>query len=187
MIFLPQPAYTDDLALLHSSRDWKRLEETLSQDMATFSDYLKTWRLKFSHAKTVNAAFHLHDWEAKHKLKLYANGKLWSFCPIPAYLGVKRDRSLTFRHHLETSRKKLATRVVLLRRLAGSEWNAGAKTLRTSALSLVHSTAEYCVLRQWTTCHSFQASSQRSFATWERHPPWPSVASWAQIIFYIVN
>ena len=31
-----------------------------------------------------------------------------------------------------------------MRRLAGSGWGAGAKTLRTTALSLVYSTAEYC-------------------------------------------
>ena len=60
------------------------------------------------------------------------------------YLVVNLDRSLTFRHHLETSRKKLSTRVALLRRLAGSGLGAGANTLRISALSSVYSTAEYC-------------------------------------------
>jgi len=35
-------------------------------------------------------------------------------------------------------------RVALLRRLAGSGWSAGATTLRTATLDLVHSTAEYC-------------------------------------------
>ena len=32
--------------------------------MAILSAYLKTWRLKLSHAKTVTAAFHLHNREA---------------------------------------------------------------------------------------------------------------------------
>ena len=32
-------AYADDLPLLHSSENWKDLEETLSQDMSTFSAY----------------------------------------------------------------------------------------------------------------------------------------------------
>ena len=41
-------------------------------------------------------------------------------------------------------RKKLSLRVTLLRRLVGSGWGAGAKTLRIATLSLVHSTAEYC-------------------------------------------
>ena len=41
-------------------------------------------------------------------------------------------------------RKKLSSRITLLRRLVGSGWCAGAKTLRIATLSLVHSTAEYC-------------------------------------------
>ena len=40
--------------------------------------------------------------------------------------------------------KKLSTYVLLLRRLTGSGWGAGAKTLRTAALSLIYSTAENC-------------------------------------------
>ena len=60
------------------------------------------------------------------------------------YLGVKPDRTLTHRHHLEALRKKLSTRVSLLRRLAGSGWGAGAKIFCTAVLSLIYSTAEYC-------------------------------------------
>ena len=41
-------------------------------------------------------------------------------------------------------RKKLSSRVTLLRRLVGSGWGAGAKTLSTATLSLVYSIAEYC-------------------------------------------
>ena len=127
-------AYVDDLELLHSSGNWKDLESSLSQDMSTLSAYLQTWRLRLSHTKTVTAAFHLNNREAR----------LLPFCPTPTYLGVKLDRSLTFRHHLVALRKKLSSRVTLLRRLVGSGWGAGAKTLRIATLSLVYSTAEYC-------------------------------------------
>ena len=61
-----------------------------------------------------------------------------------SYLGVKLDRLFTFRYHLVALRKKLSSRVTLLRRLVGSGWGAGAKTLRIATLSLVYSTAEYC-------------------------------------------
>ena len=54
-------AYADDLALLHSSGNWKDLEGTFSQDMSTLSAYLQTWRLKLSHTKTVTVAFHLNE------------------------------------------------------------------------------------------------------------------------------
>ena len=99
-------SYADDLALLHSSRNWKDLEGTLSQDMSILSAYLQTWRLKLSHTKTVTTAFHLNNREAKRELKVYINSRLLPFCPTPTYLGVKLDRSLTFRHHLVALRKK---------------------------------------------------------------------------------
>ena len=91
----------------------------------------------------MKAASHLYSRQAKHELKVYAKGKLLSLCPIPTYFGVKLDRP-TFRHHLETLRKTLSTSVTLLRRLAGSVWSAGAKTLHTAPQSLVYFTAEYC-------------------------------------------
>ena len=34
-------AYADDLALLHSSGNWKDMEGTLSQDMSTLSAYVR--------------------------------------------------------------------------------------------------------------------------------------------------
>ena len=144
-------AYADDLALLHSSGNWKDLEGTLSQVMSTLSAYLQTWRLKLSHTKTVTAAFHLNNREAKRELKVYNNSRLLPFCPTPAYLGVKLDRSLTFRHHLVALRKKLSS---LLRQLVDSGWGAGAKTLRIATLSLVYSTSEYCAIVWCRSAHT---------------------------------
>ena len=83
-----------------------------------------------------------------------SNGRLLPFCPTPTYLGVKLDRSLTFRHHLVALRKKLSSRVTLLRRLVGSTWDAGAKTLPIATLSLGHSTAEYCAPVWFRSVHT---------------------------------
>ena len=107
--------------------------------------------MKLSHTKTMMVAFHLNNREAKREVKVYNNGRLLAFCPTPTYLGVKLDRSLTFRHHLVALHKKLSSRVTLLRRLVGSGLGAGAKTVRIATLSLVYSTAEYCA-PVW--CHS---------------------------------
>ena len=137
-------AYADDLALLHSSGNWKDLDGTLSQYMSTLSAYLQTWRLKLSHTKTMAAAIYLNNRENKRGLKVYNNSRRLPFCPTPTYLWVKLDRSLTFCHHLVALGKKLYSRVTLLRQLVGSELGAGAKTLRIATLSLVHSAAEYC-------------------------------------------
>ena len=117
--------------------------------MTTLSAYLQTWRLKLSHTKTVTATFDLYNREAKRELKVKNNSEILRFCPVPTYL-VKLNRALTYRHHLEALCKKVSTRVSLLRRLEGSGWGVGAKTLRSAALSLIYSTAEYrapyCIL-----------------------------------------
>ena len=137
-------AYANDLALVHIARDRRTLEKILSQDMATLQTYLQKWRLKLSETKTVSSLFHLNNREAKRELSVKLNGKLLPFSNTPKYVGITLDRSLTYRRHLESLRKKLSTRVSLIRRLAGTTWGAGASVLRTATLALVHSTAEYC-------------------------------------------
>ena len=46
-------AYADDLALVNIAGDWRTLQKTLSQNMATFQTYLRKWRLKLSETKSV--------------------------------------------------------------------------------------------------------------------------------------
>ena len=137
-------SYADDLALVHIAGDWRTLEKTLSQDMATLQTYLQKWRLKLSETKTVSSVFHLTNREAKHELSVELNGKLLPFSYTSKYLGMTLDRSLTYGRHLESLRKKLSTRVSLIRRLAGATWGAGASVLHAATLALVYSTAEYC-------------------------------------------
>ena len=64
------------------------------------------------------------------------------FCSKPKYLGEASNRSLRYPRHLDSLRKKLASRVALFRQFAGSGWGAGATTLQTATLA--HSTTEYC-------------------------------------------
>jgi len=137
-------AYSDNLAIMHADGDWKAVERVLRKNTATVVEYLQTWKLKLSTTKTVSAVFHLYNIEAKRELNVNLNNKTLLFCSEPKYLGVTLERSLTYRRHLESLRKKLTSRVALLRRLAGSGWGAGAITLRTATLALVHLIAEYC-------------------------------------------
>jgi hypothetical protein len=40
--------------------------------------------------------------------------------------------------------KKVSARINIVRKLVGTGWGAGTETLRTAALAIVYSTAEYC-------------------------------------------
>ena len=94
-------------------------------------DVLKFWNLSFVWRIELNLN-EIGAWGRKGWPTLvYNNARLLPFCPTPTYFGVKLDRSLTFRHHLVALRKKLSSRVTLMRRLVGSGWGAGAKTIKT--------------------------------------------------------
>ena len=145
-------AYADDLALVHIAGDWRTLEKTLSQGMATPHTYLQKWRLKLSETKTVSSVFHLTNREAKRELSVELNGKLLPFSDTSKYLSITLDRDLT--QHLESLRKKLSTKVPLIRRLAGTTRGAGAAVLRNATLALVYSTAEYCAPVRCRSAHT---------------------------------
>ena len=63
---------------------------------------------------------------------------------FPVYLGVTLDRTLSFAQHAKNVKAKIATRNNLLGKLANSSWGANPETLRTTALALSYSAAEYC-------------------------------------------
>jgi len=114
---------------MHADGYWQAVEGVLSKDMATVGEYLQTWKLKLSTTKMVSGAFHLNNKDAKREMKVNFNNETLPFCSEPKYFGVTSDRSLTYRRHLESLRKKLTSRVALLRRLAGSGWGAEPTTL----------------------------------------------------------
>ena len=82
--------------------------------------YLQKWKLKLSKTKTMSAAFHLHNKEAKRALSVTTDRQHLPLCLEHKYLGVILDRSLTFRRHLKSLHKKLTSGVALSRKQAGS-------------------------------------------------------------------
>ena len=136
--------YADDLALLKVHQDWNTIEETLTQDMSILSSWLKQWRLKLSEAKTVSSTLHLNNREAKRDLNVNISGRRLTCHRTPTYLGVKLDRTLTYRERLTALRGKVMARTALIRLIAGTSWGASTPTLRTSTLALVYAPAEYC-------------------------------------------
>ena len=157
-------AYADDLAIMHADRDWQAVEGALSNDMATLGEYLQTWKLKLSTTKTVSAVFHLNNKEAKRELKVNFNNETLPFCSEPKYLGVTLDRSLTHRRHLKSIRKKLTSRVALLRRLRFWHW---INKVANSHPIPRPSTAEYCAP---VSCRSDHTRHQRRLANCDWMP-----------------
>ena len=131
--------YADDLAILLRRPSWKEVEEGLNKGMTILVDYLRKWRIQLSIGKTVSAAYHLNNKDAKRELDGFVDNKRLVCQQAPKYLGVHLDRMLNFKQHLEE-----VARVALIRHPAGTTWGASAKTLRISTQALVFPAAEYC-------------------------------------------
>ncbi|KAJ3584477.1 hypothetical protein NHX12_014972 [Muraenolepis orangiensis] len=112
--------YADDLAIMLHQPTWKAVEEGLNQDMDVLAAYLRSWRLQLSTGKTVSAVFHLCNREARRELEISVENKPLEFQQAPKYLGVRLDRTLSYKQHLDEVRAKVTARVSLIRRLAGT-------------------------------------------------------------------
>ena len=138
---------------------WWRLtitvEGVLSKDMATVGQYLQILNVKLSTTKAVLAVFHLNNKEVQHMLKVNYNNEIPLFCSEPTYLGLMLDSTFMYHWHLESLRKKMTSRIALLKRLAGYSLGAGETTLRRATLVLLHATAKHCTRVWFRSAHTY--------------------------------
>ncbi|UYV66139.1 hypothetical protein LAZ67_4000414 [Cordylochernes scorpioides] len=146
--------YADDTAILAQAKTFEELEIQLNKDLETLHNYFENWSLRLNRAKSVHCCFHLNNHRAERKLKLFINNSQITHSEHPKYLGIHLDRTLTFKTHLTKLKGKLSSRNNILHKLAGSSWGSDANTLRTSALALIFSTAEYCAPVWEGSCHT---------------------------------
>ena len=146
--------YADDLCLATQSKNFQTIERRLTDALKSLTDYYTKNSLNANPAKTQVCAFHLNNHQANTKLNITWNGETLQNDCFPVYLGVTLDRTLSFAEHVRKVKAKVAARNNLLGKLANSSWGADPKTLRTTALALSYSTAEYCSAVWARSCHA---------------------------------
>ncbi|KAI4786840.1 hypothetical protein KUCAC02_036858, partial [Chaenocephalus aceratus] len=108
--------------------------------------YYEENHLRANPSKTQVCAFHLRNREAKRQLKVSWSGTSLEHCEHPVYLGVTLDRCLSFKTHTEKTKCKVRARNNIIRKLTGTTWGANPQTLKSTALALCYSAAEYACL-----------------------------------------
>ena len=135
--------YADDLGIGAQDADFTVVEERLSAALEELTPYYSDNHLRANPSKTQVCAFHLRNKETKRKLKVHWSGTLLEHCDYPVYLGVTLDRCLSFKNHVQKAKMKVGSRNNILSKLTGTSWGAGPHTLKSTALALCYSTAEY--------------------------------------------
>ena len=111
----------------------------LCSSLSHMSTYYKANFLRPNPAKTQISAFHLRNREAKRKLEVTWENQPLAHCDHPVYLGVTLDRSLTYKDHILKTNSWNA----IIKKLTHSNWGADPSTIRSTALALSYSAAEY--------------------------------------------
>ena len=135
--------YADDLGIAAQDVDFTVVEDRLSAALDKLTPYYEDNHLRANPSKTQVCAFHLRNREAKRQLKVHWSGTLLEHCDHPVYLGVTLDRCLSFKNHVEKAKMKVGSRNNILSKLTGTSWGASPHTLKSTALALCYSTAEY--------------------------------------------
>lgn len=136
--------YADNVGLIAQAYSFKKLEKILNEDLFTVHNYFHSWHLTLNTTKTTSIAFHLNNRDENRKFNLMSQVIRIQGGDSPRYLGIKLDRTLTFKQYLKGIKNKLKTRNNIISKLAGTSCGCRANVLRTSASALVYSTAEYC-------------------------------------------
>ena len=101
---------------------------------------IRTTALALSYS---TAEFHLKNKEVNRSMKVVWNKKELENTTHPKYLGVILNSSLSYKQHIPITNIKVATSNNLLTKLATSKWGANPSSIRTTALALSYSSAEY--------------------------------------------
>ena len=146
--------YADDRATLAGGRTKAEVERKLNECLQQLSDYYRNNRLKANPSKTVSCMFHLNNRQAGQSLNLKWNGVEIEHDSVPKYLGVTLDRTLSFKQHCSNIAAKVQARNNLLSKLGNSTWGANPYVMRTTALAMSYSVAEYACPVWLDSAHS---------------------------------
>ncbi len=112
--------HADDLAVTTQNTDFATIEKTLTSALVGLSEYYITNQLRANPTKTQVSLFHLRNCECGKQLNISWNSVNLTHCNLPVYLGVTLDRTLSYKAHIEKTKKKVGTRNNIIRKLRNS-------------------------------------------------------------------
>jgi ribonuclease HI len=136
--------FADDLALWSSDTNLPTASRTLQLALDVLSRWAERWKMTINADKCEALNFTSDNSQARLKPDLYITGNKINPNAEPVFLGVTLDRTLSFRPHVEEVKKKMKSRLNVLRALTGKSWGCSKEDLRLVHKTLIQSVADYC-------------------------------------------
>lgn len=135
--------FADDLAIWATDKTVAAAEARVQRALDCLLKWAEEWKMEVNREKTVGTIFTLDPAEARRECALTLGTSRLQHDPTPVFLGIRFDRGLSFRQHIENVKVKMKRRSHALRSLSGKSWGAAASDLRTIYLAFIRSCADY--------------------------------------------
>ena len=135
LTFLPTSVktslYADDLAIWASFPSVECATSIVQAALNRLVEWSSKWRLPLNPLKCKTSFFSLEPYQSRIQPSLYILNTPLKFNPHPTFLGVTFDRTLSFKHHVLSLRKKFHSRFRAFRSIASASWGPSKESLCT--------------------------------------------------------
>ena len=121
--------YADDLAIWSSSPLIDQASQAVQSALDCLADWSKRWQLPLNPLKCESSFFSTDPHQSRYRPNLTILDTPLNFNPTPTFLGVTFDRTLSFKDHILSLRKKFYPRLKALRSIASSSWGPTKESL----------------------------------------------------------
>ena len=144
--------HADDLALWTAEVSLSSAGARMQRALDKLDTYTKKWGVELNKTKTVYTVFSLSP--QQEKVTLQFQGRILGNDVTPRYLGLKLDRRLTWKPHIEQAQAKATRRISIMKKLAGTTWGASPKILKTIYTGAIRPVIEYGNTSWATAAHT---------------------------------
>ena len=123
--------YADHLAMWASSPSVECATSIVQAALNRLVEWSSKWCLPLNSLKCETSFFNLDLYQSRIQPSLYILNTPLKFKPHPTFLGVTFDRTLSFKHHVLSLRKKFHSRFRALRFIASASWGPSKEFLCT--------------------------------------------------------
>ena len=121
--------HADDLAIWSAAEQTSTAAYRLQMSVDRIEQWSKDWGLEINKVKTVATLFTLST--SKEKIKIKLGNTTLPQEDTPTFLGVKLDKHLTWKPHIEDLEARGIRKLALMRKLSGTTWGATSSILKT--------------------------------------------------------